>query len=313
MRPTSLVVALTLAAGSALAQGGGTLTLTSGETMKVTVLERGRDSVRVQHPALGELTVPVHAISELNGAPYIPPPLDSMDDEAEEEDDADDDGAASSPVWSSSLELGLNGSEGNSENLSGRVAFTAERLVEGETRFDFLTRYKIETDAGDRTTNEWYTRALQEWYLPDHERWSIFVQGDAEYDEFQDWDVRVSGTAGLGYIFIDEDDTKLRGRVGFGAAYEFGAQDEELVPEALLGYDFEHDLNERSRLTSTGNLYPSLSNGGEFRSYWDAAYEIDMTDEGDWVLRLGLDHQYDSDSDAREWDLSYFATVVMTF
>ena len=311
MRPMSLVVALTLAAGAALAQdGASTLTLTSGETMNVTVLERGTESVRVQHPLLGELTVPADAVSELDGAPYAAPPVEQI--AAQPEEDAPE-AAPASPVWTSSLELGLNGSEGNSENLSGRVSFQAERLVEGETRFNFLTRYKLETDSGDRTTNEWYTRALHEWYLPDHERWSWFIQGDAEYDEFQDWDVRVSGQVGLGYIFIDEEDTKLRGRVGFGAAYEFGAQDEEVIPEALLGYDFEHDLTERSRFTSTGNLYPSLSNGGEFRSYWDAAYEIDMTEEGDWVLRLGLDHQYDSDSDAREWDLSYFATVVMSF
>ncbi len=313
MSRLSTLVAVTLAtlpAALACAQGGAAnLTLTSGEEMNVTVLERGADSIRVEHALLGELTIPADAVNTLNGAPYAPPAVEQI--AAQPEEDADSVSAAA--VWTSSLELGLNGSEGNTENLSGRIAFRAERLEEDVKRFDFLTRYKLDTRDGDRTTNEWYTRALHEWFLPDHPRWSWFLQGDVEYNEFRDWDVRVSAFAGLGYIFIEEEDTTLRGRVGVGGAYEFGVMDEEIDPEALLGYDFEHQLNDRSRITSTGDLYPSLSNGGEFRSYWDAAYELDMTDAGDWVLRVGVDHQYDSDSDARPWDFSYFASVVMSF
>ncbi len=308
-RSTTLAALLTFASGVALAQdAANTLTLTSGETMSVTVLERTAESITVQHPLLGELTIPADGVASLDGAPYEIP-VEQIAAQPEEEELA-----GTTPVWTSSLELGINGSEGNSENLSGRVAFRTERLVEDVERFEFLSRYRIDTRDGDRTTNEWYNSALQEWFLPDHPRWSWFVLGTAEYDEFQDWDVRVSGTVGLGYKFIDREDLKFRGRVGLGASYEFGAEDEELVPEALIGYDYENQLNERSRITSTGNLFPSLSNGGEFRSYVDLAYELDVTDDGAWALRLGAEHQYDSDTDSETpWDFAYFASLVTTF
>lgn len=306
----SVAAALAITAGSTvLAQDASTITLSSGETMNVTVLERGADSVLVEHPLLGELSIPADALTTVNGEPYEPPPVEQIAAQPEEEAAA----SADAPVWNSSFELGLSGSEGNTENLNFRTAFRTERVIEDVERFSFLSRYKIKTDNGDRSENEWYNSALQEWFLQEHPRWSIFVQGDLEYDEFQDWDVRASIFAGAGYVFIDEDDTKLRGRLGAGGSYEWGGADEEFTPEALLGYDFEHQLNDRSRVVSTGNLYPSLSDGGEFRSYFDAAYEIDMTDDKAWSLRIGMDHKYDSQSNARNWDLSYYAAVVTKF
>jgi len=307
------LIALAGAVALAPATLAGEITLSSGEVLTGAVTERTSEHVKVSHPVLGELTIPAAEVRAIDGVAYEPPveqvaaqPEEAAEAEAEDADEPD-------PEWTSSLSLGLNGSEGNTENLSFRAGFEAERLVEDVERFKFVSRYRLETDSGDRTENEWYNRAIQEWYLPDHPRWSWFVQGDAEYDEFQDWDVRVSGTAGLGYIFIDEDDITLRGRAGLGGAYEFGSNDERFIPEALVGYDYENQLNERSRITSTGNLYFDLEEGDEFRSYWDLAYEIDMTDEGDWTLRVGVDHQYDSDSDVRPWDLGYYAAVVLSF
>lgn len=305
----SLAAALALTAGTAaLAQDASTITLSSGETMNVTVLERGAESVRVEHPLLGELTIPADAVTTINGEAYEPP-VEQIAAQPEEEAEP----AAGEPVWTSSLTLGVDGSEGNTESLNFRAEFHTERLVEEVERFRFFSRYRLETDEGDRTKNDWYNSAIQEWFLPDHPRWSVFVQGELEYDEFQDWDVRAAGFVGLGYILIDEEDTKLRGRAGVGGSYEWGGADEEFTPEALIGYDFSHDFNERSRIVSIGNLYPNLEEGGEFRSYVNAAYEIDMTDDKAWSFRIGIEHEYDTLSEARNWDLDYYAAIVTKF
>jgi len=311
-RGVQVLVALAGAAVAAAGAFGSEVTLSSGEVLNGAVTERTSEHVKVSHPVLGELTIPASEVEAIDGVAYEPPVEQIA---AQPEDEAAGEAAAPEPEpeWTSSLTLGLNGSEGNTENLSLRAGLETERLIKDVERFKFTSRYKLDTDDGDRTENEWYNLAIQEWYLPDHPKWSWFLQGDAEYDEFQDWDVRVSGTVGLGYLFIDEEDITLRGRVGFGGAYEFGSDDERFIPEALVGYDYENQLDERSRITSTGNLFLDLEEGDEFRSYWDLAYEIDMTDEGDWTLRVGVDHQYDSDSDVRPWDLGYYAALVYSF
>jgi hypothetical protein len=310
LRRRSVVVAsLLLAAGSALAQDDLVpLTLSSGETVNVRVIERTSEAVRVQHPVLGELTVPADQVQSLAGAAYEPP-IDQVAAQPEEAAAA----PAPEPEWDSELSLGIDGSEGNTEDFNLRIEFSTERVIEDVERFAFLSRYTLETDNGDRNENEWYNRASQEWFLPESPRWSWFIGGDAEYDEFETWDLRVSGQTGPSYLFIDNETTTLRGRVGLGGAYEFGAADERLIPELFLGYGLEHAIDDRSRISSNGGFFLDLEEGDEFRSICDAAYEVDMTEAGDWRLRLGVQHEYDSDSDVTPWDLDYFVALVLGF
>lgn len=305
-RRLALVLVCACGAAASAQDTTHTITLASGETITATDLERTADTVRFTHPVLGELTVPADGVVEIDGAPL---PVDLIAAQPEEPTPEE----ATAPEWETSLELGLNGSEGNTENLSLYSAFHATREITDVEKFDFLANYKIQTRDGDRTENDLYLRGVQEWYLPESPRWSVFLQADAEYDEFQDWDLRTSATLGIGYKIIDSDDTTLTGRLGLGGAYEFGSPDERLIPEALIGYDFAHTINDRSRITSTGNLYPDLDETGEFRSRVDAAYELDMTDAGDWRLKLGVEHRYDSDSDVTPWDFTYYAALVLSF
>jgi hypothetical protein len=311
LRSAFVAIAFLSCVGAAWAEDElTTITLSSGETMRVHVLERTPDALRVQHPLLGELTVPTAGVQTIAGAPYEPPVEQIA---AQPEEAAAEAALEPEPRWETSLSLGLTGSEGNTENLSLRARFDAERLIKDVERFQFESRYRLETADGDRTQNEWYNRAIQEWFLPESPRWSWFVQGEVEYDEFQGWDVRVAGQTGLGYVFIDREETLLRGRAGLGAAYEFGADDERLIPEAVVGYDWRHDLNDRSRLTSSGNLFYDLEEGDEFRSYIDLIYELDMTADGKWALELGATHRYESDSEVTPWDVTYFAALVLKF
>ena len=200
------LIALAGAAALAPATLAGEITLSSGEVLTGAVTERTSEHVKVSHPVLGALTIPAAEVRAIDGVAYEPP-VEQVAAQPEESAEAED-ASEPDPEWTSSLSLGLNGSEGNTENLSFRAGFEAERLVEDVERFKFTSRYRLETDSGDRTENEWYNLAIQEWYLPENPRWSWFIQGDVEYDEFQDWDVRVSGTTGLGYLFIDDETSR---------------------------------------------------------------------------------------------------------
>lgn len=216
-------------------------------------------------------------------------------------------------IWKGSVELGINGSEGNTRTLNGRAGAEAARETDA-----MLTKarisYKMARDGSQTTENKALAEARNDWKLGES-KWSVFAQGSFEFDDFQDWDTRLSLYAGVGYRIIDEEKTKLNGRVGIGASREFGGTDDEWTPEGLLGADLSHQLTERQKLTASLDVYPSLSDGGEFRSVARVAWEVLVDPEVKMSLKVGAEQRYDSDVAAgiRKSDLDYYALLVWSF
>jgi putative salt-induced outer membrane protein YdiY len=217
-------------------------------------------------------------------------------------------------IWHGGVELGVNGSEGNTRTFNGRAGANASRETD-----ELLTKasisYKLARTGSDTTENKALAEARNDWKLGKDSRWSIFAQGTLEYDDFQDWDLRVAVFTGVGYRFFDEKDTKLNGRVGVGASREIGGSDDDWTPEALLGADLLHQITERQRLTASIDVYPSLSDGGEFRSIAKAAWEVVVDPEVKMSLKIGVEDRYDSDVPAgiKRNDFDYFAMLVWSF
>lgn len=217
-------------------------------------------------------------------------------------------------AWSGSVELGVNGSEGNTRTLNGRAGATATRETD-----EMLTKarfsYKTARDGSVTTENKAQFEVRNDWKLGKDSPWSVFAQGAVEWDEFQDWDARVSAFAGIGYAFIKDKDTTLNGRVGLGASQEIGGTDDDVTPEALLGADFSHNLTERQKITASVDVYPSLSDGGEFRAVARAAWEVVVDPEVKMNLKVGVEDRYDSDVAAgvKRSDFDYYALLVWSF
>jgi len=215
--------------------------------------------------------------------------------------------------WAGSVELGLNGSEGNTERLSFRGGFEAVRKVElMETKF--RTSYSYATDGGEATENRARAELRNDWLFKDSP-WRVFALGSFDYDEFQDWDMRLSGFGGVGYEFIKNDRTLLLGRVGAGVSKEIGGSRNELIPEALFGGDFEHKLTERQKISASVDVYPELTRVGPYRAVGRAAWEILVDPEVKMTLKLGIEDRYDSTPGAgfKRNDLDYFAVLVWAF
>lgn len=217
-------------------------------------------------------------------------------------------------AWTGSIELGINGSEGNTRTLNGRAAASGQRETDA-----MLTKarisYKVARDHSTTTENKAQLEVRNDWKLEKDSKWSIFAQGTLEYDDFQDWDLRAAAFGGVGYRFVDEKDTKLNGRVGFGASKKFGGADEDVIPEALLGADFSHNLTERQKITASIDLFPSLSNAGDYRAVTRAAWEVLVDPEVKMSLKVGMEDRYDSAASAgtKRNDFDYFALLVWSF
>ena len=222
--------------------------------------------------------------------------------------------------WVRTVEFGLNGSSGNTENLSIRGIFQTERETD-QLRTLFRARYLYSEDDGQESENEGRLRGENDWLFPG-ERYFVFAFGVYEFDEFQDWDTRLQLFAGLGYDFLNEralleagqDRATLKGRLGVGATREFGGEDDDWQAEALAGLDFFWQITDRNSFAAGTEVFPSLSDLGEFRSISYAAYDILLAEENELTLRLGVEHEYDSEpGDAKEHDVKYFVTLLATF
>ena len=86
------------------------------------------------------------------------------------------------------------------------------------------------------------------------------------------------------------------------------------VPEALVGTDFNYRFTDRQSFVSSVDVYPNLSQLGQYRVRARAGYEILLDPKYGMVLRLGVQDRYDTLSGlSRRNDLNYFATLLFKF
>ncbi|MBL0871539.1 MAG: DUF481 domain-containing protein, partial [Phycisphaerales bacterium] len=216
--------------------------------------------------------------------------------------------------WKGTVDLGLNGSSGNSENLSLRGAVGLKRATEDmETAVNFS--YIYATDDGKATKSRAEASIRNDWLLKDSP-WGFFAQGKFEFDDFQSWLYRVSAFAGPSYTFIKNDDTLLRGRLGFGLSREIMRNaDNAINPEALAGLDFEHKLNDRTKVFANVDYLPSLKRFTTFRIDSKAGLEILLDKDSGMNFKLGANDRYQSNPGpgAKRNDIDYFATLGWSF
>ncbi|MGD9689276.1 MAG: YdiY family protein [Phycisphaerales bacterium] len=216
--------------------------------------------------------------------------------------------------WKLQAEAGINGSSGNSENFNLRLGLNAARKTDrNETAAKVL--YQYATDGGNSTQNRFETELRNDFLLAKDSPWSMFALGRFEYDEFQDWKYRTQLFGGPGYAFIRTDDMLLRGRVGAGFTKEFGGRRNELIPEGLVGVDFQWKITDRTRFTTTGEFYPSFEDSSQYRMLGRAALEIMVDPDLNLSLRIGIEDRYNSapGPGRNRNDVDYFLTLGIAF
>lgn len=212
--------------------------------------------------------------------------------------------------WTGSVELGLNGSTGNTERLNLRGGVTGVRKT-SDYESDFFVTHAYALDEGRNTESKTALQLKNQWLFEDSP-WRFFALGRGDHDRFQDWEYRLSGYVGPAYEVIKDETTTLVARAGLGVSREFKGADEDWHPEALLGADFEHKISERQKISATTDIFPSLDEAGEFRAVALVAWELLVDPETNMSLKVGATADYDSNvpSGTRHADLDYFALLV---
>jgi len=214
--------------------------------------------------------------------------------------------------WKGGFELGLDGTEGNSQTLNFRLGLNAKRSTP-QSALTLDLDYRKNTSEAEETAH----RAFLDWRferLFPNSPWTCFVHGSVDYDEFKAFDLRVTADLGLGYQLIKTKTTSLVARAGGGFSHEIGSTDKSYVPEAVFGLDFERQLSRRQKLTFSTEYAPDVTDIGDFRLTSRAGWEVLVDQEMNLSLKLSVLNRYDSTpGDAKPNDLDYSAVLLWKF
>lgn len=332
------VCLLLWAAAGVLAASGGALAgdeirLSTGEVLSnVTMVKRENGRVTFKHDLLGEVTLPEASFAlvpkdpaaretflKKNGtvapmAPAAEPPKPAAPVEKPKDPPKPADPESFWDGWKGSIDLGLNGSAGNSENMSFRGGVALERKTElMETKAGFS--YVYATDDGRATKSRAEAFVRNDWLFKDSP-WGLFAMGKIEFDDFQSWMYRASAYAGPSYTFIKNDTMLLRGRVGAGISREFLRNAENaIIPEGLIGGDFEYKLNDRAKMFANVDVLPSLKRFTDYRIDAKTGLEYMLDKESGMNLKIGANDRYKSNPGpgSKRNDVEYFLTIGWNF
>jgi len=216
-------------------------------------------------------------------------------------------------LWSGSMDLGLDGSEGNTEALNFHLGFHAQRKSE-RSILTLGLDYNKRTNKTILTTDRMYFDGRWERLLAET-RWSLFAHETVEYDEFQPFEVRDTTDLGVGYRFIKNENTTLLGRLGGGFSHEHGGPNAgEYVPEFVFGTQLEHQIDKRHKLLGAVEYAPDVTYFYRYRLRTQAAWECLLDDERNLSLRIGVLERYNSMPGAGlRNDLDYAMTLLWKF
>jgi putative salt-induced outer membrane protein YdiY len=212
-------------------------------------------------------------------------------------------------TWDGSVELGINGSAGNSETFSLQFGGDVERETDRSIwAFDF--KY-AKTNANGVETQNFGVANLKYKRKFGDSPWSWYVRSSGQFDEFRSYDFLFSINTGLGYAFIDNDVTQLAGRIGAGTSRRFGGANEEWTPEANLGLDFEHQLTQRQKFTGVLDYYPSWTDLEDYRFVTDLGWELLLDAEANLSLKVSVIDIYDSTpEESKPNDINYAVLLL---
>lgn len=215
--------------------------------------------------------------------------------------DADESPGGRASDWAFKFVLGFGGSYGNTERQSLSTGFHADRkITEGEGDAEVLhehLRIRVEYFWGESNKvedeNRFIASMLNDWFIPDS-KWMFWGRVRYDHDEFQSWDDRLQGHAGVGYSFIDEVDLNFAGRLGAGASKEWGSIDDDIRAEGVVAATLEWNINEDQTLTAAAAYFPELEELSEFRTEESVTWSISLNEADTLSLNASLEHEHQS-------------------
>ena len=265
--------------------------LSSGERLEVSIVESTADSVHVTHPILGELHIATENIKSIETTTPLQPVSPTATGVETELPPSSEE-----PSWNQTIKLGGGYQSGQTDNIDINTSYHADRTVnEHEVRFD--VSYRLAEADKSKTANRFSSAWGNKWFRPES-KWDFFANLQFEWSEFQSWDQRLVGDLGIGYKIYQckdkEEEKELLGRFGGGFRKEFQSENDDLIPEGLLGLAYDWKLTGNQSFKADTTWLPDFQDFANYRLVSHASWNIKMTERKNLDFSIGLHHEYDS-------------------
>lgn len=217
---------------------------------------------------------------------------------------------ATTMPWEITGALGFTLTDGNSESVTLTFTIDAKREWELWKLFMGIRILYAETEDVE-SASEWiFLERLQRKLS---ERATIFQDLLVEHDEQEDLRYRIQFTLGYNRRLVKKENFELWGNVGGGVLHEEFFDESETEAIAQIGITFTWQITKNLKYEQILTFYPSLSEGGEFRMYWESVFTTPISDRFD--LRLSIIDRYDSNPQPgiEENDLTIALSLAIKF
>ena len=266
--------------------------LSNGDKIEATLVGENEKFILVEHPQLGRIEIPRAALK-----PPKPPNPGLF-------------GTHFLKGWSRHLGVGFSGSSGNSSDASfnASVAIATENE---DYRGALNSSYFFASQNSEQTTNEFFLNYQHDFLLKESPYY-IFAQGRYQYDAFQAWENRISGSGGLGYNLLSRKSFELRGELGFGFSRSWGTEP-GWQPEGVVGLIAKWSPVDGQSVRADITYYPDFESLSEYRILANAAYVVAIAQVDGLSLKLGVKDEYDSSQPGDNNNLKYYGNLVYNF
>ncbi len=194
------------------------------------------------------------------------------------------------PKWTGSATLGATVTRGNSKTVVLNAAVGAEKKWrQNELSLGADGAYGEQDDEKNIET----AHAFGQYNRLFTERCFGLFRADVLHDAIASVEYRVTLSPGLGYYFIKNKTTFLRGEVGPGVVFEKQGGDTSTYMTLRLGERFEHQLSKTAKLWQSVEILPEV---GQWENYIvNAEIGIDVAINTKWSLRTYIQDTYDNE------------------
>ena len=304
--------------------------MADGDVIRGEIIEENEDEVVIRHPVFQELRIPrgrIVAIKRAQPRPSrpgfgelvtgagvrplsstrrgvvapVPEPeaADRPDPRQVDDQQAEEAGSAveddTHPIvdmdnWSFTMGAAFGYVQNVNDEVNVRLSAQAEHNSE-LARLRINNVYFLNRANGVVIDNDVEVSTIQDWFFSGS-RFSIFAKGTYQWDEFEEWEQRISGYLGPGYKIVDLDDLKIDGRLGGGVTYEYGIP--QLLPELLVSTEWNWQIDARQRVTGNFAYAPDVTESNQYRLSLNLEWNFRLQDTEGMSFYLGLRNEYQS-------------------
>ena len=270
--------------------------LKNGDRISGSIIEETDHKVIIETEAMGQIAIE----------------KDFIKYEEEKQIDTAEQGDA--PHWQRKASIGYSQTSGNTEASQGSVELSFNRKT-GDDEWTGQFKAYLSTSNEKMDAKKFYGMGRYAYSFSRDLKWYNFYKLEADQDHFANIDYRFIPSTGIGYWFSDEEDWKFmaEGALGFEHTNYRDATDSDneaiLIPRGFL----EKKLIGSLKFSEDITLYPSISEGGDYRLHSETALINPINDKTSWKVSFIDDYNSSPSGTTKKNDFRLISSIDYVF